>query len=102
MKIKTGDTVVVIAGKDKGVKGEVIKSIPKENKVIVKGVNIQTRHTKPRGAENPGGLVKSEGPIHVSNVLYYDSKSNKGSRIGYKIVNGKKQRYLKTTGEIIK
>ena len=70
MKIKTGDTVVVIAGKDKGVKGEVIKSIPKENKVIVKGVNIQTRHTKPRGAENPGGLVKSEGPIHVSNVLY--------------------------------
>ncbi len=102
MKIKTGDTVVVIAGKDKGVKGEVIKSIPKENKVIVKGVNIQTRHTKPRGAENPGGLVKSEGPIHVSNVLYYDSKSNKGSRIGYKIENGKKQRYLKTTGEIIK
>lgn len=102
MKIKTGDTVVVIAGKDKGVKGEVIKSIPKENKVVVKGVNIQTRHTKPRGAENPGGLVKSEGPIHVSNVLYYDSKSNKGSRIGYKIENGKKQRYLKTTGEIIK
>lgn len=102
MKIKTGDTVMVIAGKDKGVKGEVIKSIPKENKVIVKGVNIQTRHTKPRGAENPGGLVKSEGPIHVSNVLYYDSKSNKGSRIGYKIENGKKQRYLKTTGEIIK
>ena len=102
MKIKTGDTVVVIAGKDKKVKGEVIKSIPKENKVIVKGVNIQTRHTKPRGAENPGGLVKSEGPIHVSNVLYYDSKSNKGSRIGYKIENGKKQRYLKTTGEIIK
>ena len=93
---------MVIAGKDKGVKGEVIKSIPKENKVIVKGVNIQTRHTKPRGAENPGGLVKSEGPIHVSNVLYYDSKSNKGSRIGYKIENGKKQRYLKTTGEIIK
>ena len=102
MKIKTGDTVVVIAGKDKGVKGEVIKSIPKENKVVVKGVNIQTRHTKPRGAENPGGLVKSESPIHVSNVLYYDSKSNKGSRIGYKIENGKKQRYLKTTGEIIK
>ena len=102
MKIKTGDTVVVIAGKNKGVKGEVIKSIPKENKVIVKGVNIQTRHIKLRGAENPGGLVKSEGPIHVSNVLYYDSKSNKDSRIGYKIENGKKQRYLKTTGEIIK
>ena len=102
MKIKTGDTVVVIAGKDKGVKGEVIKSIPKENKVIVKGVNIQTRHTKPRGTENPERLIKSKRPIHVSNVLYYDSKSNKGSRIGYKIENGKKQRYLKTTGEIIK
>ena len=84
MKIKKDDTVIVLAGKDKGKTGKVLKALPKDNKVIVEGVNIQTKH--------------QEGPIDASNVMFYDTKAKKPSRVGYKIEDGKKIRVAKATG----
>lgn len=101
MRIKKGDTVEVIAGKDKGKKGKVLSCLPKLDRVIVEGVNIVTKHQKPRGPQNPGGITKSEAPIHVSNVMYYDTKTNKRSRIGYTFENGKKVRVIKSSGATI-
>lgn len=101
MKIKVGDTVKVIAGKDKGKTGEVKKCFPREERVIVEGVNIVTKHIKPRGPQSPGGITKTEAPIHVSNVMYFDSKAGKVSRLGYKVENGKKVRYAKEGGAVI-
>lgn len=102
MKIRKDDTVIVIAGKDKGKTGKVLRAFPKENKVIVAGVNIQTKHQKPMGPQKPGGLVKREGKIDVSNVMYYDSSLGKRSRIGYKFLeDGTKVRFRKSDGEVI-
>ena len=70
MRIKKGDTVEVISGKDKGKKGKVVRTLPKLDRVVVEGVNIVTKHEKPRGPQNPGGINKVEAPIHVSNVMY--------------------------------
>ncbi len=102
MRIKIGDTVKVIAGKDKGATGKVLKAFPKENKVIVEKVNIVTKHLKPKGPQNPGGIEKTEAPIHVSNVMYFDTKSGKATRIGYRIEDGKKIRFKKSDNESIK
>ena len=98
MKIKSGDTVIVIAGKDKGKTGKVVKTLPKENRVIVEGVNIQTKHKKARGPKDEAGLLKIEGSIDVSNVMYYDVKEKKPSRIGYVIDGDKKVRVSKKSG----
>ncbi|MDO5689659.1 MAG: 50S ribosomal protein L24 [Tissierellia bacterium] len=93
MHIKTGDTVIVQAGKSKGVKGKVLRIMPKDNKAIVEGANIQTKHTKPRGPQQPGGIVKSEGAIEVSNLMLFCSTCNAGRRSGVKFLdNGKKVR----------
>lgn len=101
MKIKKGDKVIVITGKDKGKTGEVTKAMPKENKVIVSGVNMVKRHQKPT-QENVGGIVSKEAPIHVSNVAIVDPKSGKASRIGTKILDdGRKVRVAKKSGEVI-
>ncbi len=101
MKIKKGDKVIVITGKDKGKTGEVTKAMPKENKVIVSGVNMVKRHQKPT-QENAGGIVSKEAPIHVSNVAIVDPKSGKASRIGTKILDdGRKVRVAKKSGEVI-
>ncbi|MDD6920137.1 MAG: 50S ribosomal protein L24 [Eubacteriales bacterium] len=100
MKIKKGDTVIVIAGKDKGKKGEVIKAMPKTNKVIVEGVNVQTKHqkqTRTAAAE----IKHQEGPIDVSNVMYYDSKAKAASRIGFEMDGDKKVRVAKKSGSKI-
>ncbi len=100
MKIKKDDTVVVITGKDKGKKGKVIKAMPKENRVIVEGVNMQTKHTKAtRNA--PAEIKHQEGPIDVSNVMYWDSKAKAPSRVGYVIEDGKKYRISKKSGNKI-
>lgn len=102
MKIKKNDTVIVVAGKDKGKTGKVMKTFPKDNKVVVEGVNIQTKHQKPMGPKKPGGLVKSEGKIDASNVMFYDSTTKKGVRLGYKFLDdGKKVRVRKSDGEVI-
>ncbi len=100
MKIKKDDTVVVISGKDKGKKGKVLKAMPKENRVIVEGVNVQTKHAKATRT-TPAEIKHQEGPIDVSNVMYWDSKAKAGTRIGYVIEDGKKFRISKKTGNKI-
>lgn len=102
MHVKSGDTVQVIAGKDKGKVGEVLKAIPKTSQVLVKGVNIRTRHVKPRQDGESGQIVTEEAPIHSSNVMLYSEKQKVASRVGYTFTeDGKKVRVLKKTGEVI-
>ena len=101
MKIKTDDTVVVITGKDKGKKGKVIKAIPKKNKVVVEGVNMQTKHAK--ATRTSASEIKHiEGPIDASNVMYFDKETKTATRIGHKIEDGKKVRVSRKTGKVIK
>ena len=100
MKIKKNDTVQVIAGKDKGKKGKVLAVYPDKNKVVVEGVNIQTKHAKAK-QNVPSEIRKQEGPVDVSNVMYYDSKAKAPTRIGYKVEDGKKKRVSKKTGQVI-
>lgn len=101
MKIKKGDKVVVLTGKDKGAKGEVIKAIPDEARVIVQGVNMVTRHNKPTQMA-AGGIEKKERSIHVSNVALVDPKKGEATRIGYKTLkDGKKVRVAKKSGETV-
>lgn len=102
MKIKRNDTVIVIAGKDKGKTGMVKKVFPKEQKVIVVGVNRVMKHVKPSQTDPQGGRKLVEMPIHVSNVAHIDPKDEKPTRIGFKIDSkGRKVRYAKRSGEII-
>jgi len=101
VRIKSGDTVVVISGKDKGKKGKVMQVFPKIEKVLVEGVNVATKHQKPSKDHPQGGIVKQEAAIHNSNVMPYDSKLGKGVRVSFKEVNGKKVRVSKKTGEQI-
>jgi large subunit ribosomal protein L24 len=100
MRIKKDDTVIVLTGKDKGKTGKVVKALPKDGKVIVEGVNIQTKHQKQTQKE-AAEIKHQEGAIEVSNVMYYDTKAKKPSRIGYKVENGKKVRVAKKTGAVI-
>ncbi len=101
LKIKKGDQVVVLTGRDKGAKGEVLKVIPTENRVLVKGVNVVTRHRKPSQISS-GGIDKMEKTIHVSNVALADPKSGDATRVGYKILkDGKKVRVAKKSGETV-
>ena len=101
MKIKKKDRVIVITGKDKGKVGEVIAVMPTENRVIVSGVNMMARHTKPSQANPSGGIVRKEAPINASNVAHIDPKENKPTRIGYKIVKDRKVRTARRSGEVI-
>jgi large subunit ribosomal protein L24 len=101
MKIKRGDTVVVISGRDKGRRGEVLRVLPTENRVIVQGVHIARRHTRP-AMGNPGGIVEKELTIHASNVAHLDPKSGQPTRVGYKILDdGSKVRVARRSGETI-
>lgn len=107
MKIKKGDKVQVITGAYKGTVAEVTKVFPKENKVIVEGVNIAKKHMKPTQANPEGGIIEKEMPIHVSNVMAYDEKAKKASRIRYEIKedkkgNKEKVRVYKKTGATVK
>ena len=99
MKIKKGDTVKVIAGKDVGAEGKVIALDRKNGKVLVEGVNMVKKHTKPSAANQNGGIVEKEAYIDASNVMYLHK--GKATRIGFKIENDKKVRFAKTTGEVI-
>jgi large subunit ribosomal protein L24 len=102
MHVKKGDTVQVISGSDKGKVGEIIRAIPKGSKVIVKGVNLKTKHVKPKEEGESGQIVTQEYPIHSSNVMHYSTKQKVASRIGYTVnKEGKKVRVLKKTGEIL-
>jgi len=100
-KIKKGDKVVVLSGKDKGKHGEVVRSIPKDSKVVVRGINVVTRHKKPSQTNPQGGLERSEAPIHISKVAIEDPKTGKPTRVGFRIEDGRKVRVAKRSGEKI-
>lgn len=101
LKIKKGDNVVVIAGRDKGRTGEVLRVIPAERRAIVQGVNMVKRHTKPQMGD-PGGIVEKELALHISNIAHVDPASGKPTRIGYRVLDdGRKVRVARRSGEVI-
>jgi large subunit ribosomal protein L24 len=100
-KIKKGDKVVVLAGRDKGKSGEVLRVVRADNRVVVQGINMVKRHTQARPGQ-PGGIVEKEGTIHVSNVAHIDPKSQQPTRVGYRFLeDGRKVRFAKRSGEIL-
>jgi large subunit ribosomal protein L24 len=100
-KIKKGDRVVILAGKDKGKTGEVIRAMPKDMKVVVSGVNVHARHRKPSQTSPQGGIERKEAPLHVSNVAIADPKSGAPTRVRFEERNGKKVRVAAKSGELI-
>ena len=100
-KIRKGDTVVILSGKDKGKTGEVIRSMPKESKVVVSGVNVAARHRKPSHVNPQGGIERKEAPMHVSKVAIADPKTGKATRVRFEDRNGKKVRIAVKSGELI-
>ena len=101
LKFKSGDRVIVITGRDKGKQGEIVAMMPKENRALVRGVNIVRRHQK-QSAQQEGGIVSKEGPIDLSNLAHEDPKDGKPTRVGFKLLDdGKKVRFAKRSGELI-
>ena len=100
-KIKKGDSVIVLTGKDKGRKGTVTKVMPTEGRVVVQGVNMVQRHTRPSQTNPNGGIVRKEASLHISNVAVADPSSGKPTRVGFKIEGDKKVRVAKKSGEVI-
>ena len=102
MKIRKGDTVKVISGNDNGKIGKVLKTFPEKNRIIVEGVNLVKRHTRPSQKNRKGGIVEKEDTVNVSNVMLFDTRSNAPTRVGYRLLNdGTKVRINKKSGEII-
>ena len=101
MFLKTGDKVRVIAGKDKGKEGTVKKTLASENRVIVEGVNVVKKHQKPSNVNPNGGIIDQEAPINASNVMLLDPSTNEPTRVGYQVVDGKKVRVTKKSGQQI-
>ena len=106
MNIRTDDTVVLIAGKDKGKTGRVLRTDPGKRRVYVEGLNMIKRHTRPRSVKDTqkaqsSGIIDQEGPIHISNVMLVDPTDNKPTRVGVRAENGKRQRYSKRSGKVI-
>ena len=102
INIRKGDTVYVNAGNDKGKTGKVLSVIPAKDRAIVEGINLVSKHTKPNAKQPQGGIIKQEAGIHISNLQLIDPKSGKPTRVGHKLVDGKKIRYAKKSGEEIK
>lgn len=101
-RIRKGDTVVVISGAAKGRRGEVLRVLPQVERAVVQGVNIVKRHTKPRGVSQPGGIVEQEASIHLSNLMLIDSKADKPTRVGFRVLDdGRKVRVAKATGNVV-
>jgi large subunit ribosomal protein L24 len=100
-KIKKGDRVVILAGRDKGREGAVLKVLPKEDRVLVEGLNIVHRHTRPSQADPQGGIKNKEAPLHVSNVALVDPKTGGPTRVGFRMEGDKKVRFAKKSGEVI-
>jgi large subunit ribosomal protein L24 len=98
LKVKKGDTAIVISGKEKGKEGKVLRVFPKENRVILEKVNMLTKHKKPRNQTTPGGIIKQEGPIDASDVMVKCPKCNKATRVGHDMKDGKKIRVCKKCG----
>ena len=101
-KIKKDDEVIVLTGRDRGKRGKVLRALPQEDRVIVEGVNMVKRHTKPSQADPQGGIKEKEAAIHVSNVALIDPKSNRPTRVGFKLLaDGRKVRVAKRSGEVL-
>ncbi|MFN6999015.1 MAG: 50S ribosomal protein L24 [Elioraea tepidiphila] len=101
-KIRKGDRVEVISGAHKGKRGEVLKVLPKDSRAVVQGVAMVKRHTKPSGMGQPGGIVEKEAPVHLSNLMLLDPKTDRPTRVGFRILDdGKKVRVAKASGEVI-
>jgi large subunit ribosomal protein L24 len=101
-RIRKGDTVVVIAGVSKGRRGEVLRMMPKADRAVVQGVAMATRHIKPRGVQEPGGVRQQEAAIHLSNLMLIDPRSEKPTKVGFRVLDdGRKVRVAKATGEVI-
>ena len=101
MKIKKGDTVIVISGKDRGKTGNVIRAFPKMGTIIVEGINMKKKHQRPTKKMQKGQILDIASPLDVSNVHVVDEKSGKGARVGYKMEGGKKRRFLKKSGAML-
>ncbi|KOP72256.1 50S ribosomal protein L24 [Cytobacillus solani] len=101
MHVKKGDKVMIISGKDKGKTGVILAAFPKQDRVLVEGVNIVKKHSKPSQVNPQGGIINQEAPIHVSNVMPVDPKSGEPTRVGYKTVDGKKVRVATKSGEVL-
>ncbi len=101
-RIRKGDRVQVITGTYKGQRGEVTQVLPADQRAVVQGINIATKHTKPRGMGQPGGIVRQEAPIHLSNLALIDPKTDKRTRVGFRVLdNGTKVRVARATGNLI-
>ena len=105
-RIRKGDRVVVITGADKGKRGEVLQVLPKDNRAVVQGVNLAKRHQKPSGMGQPGGIIEKEATIHLSNVMLIDPKTDKPTKVGFRVLDdgkggGRKVRVNRGTGDVI-
>ena len=101
LRVKKGDEVIVLTGRERGKKGSVLKVMPKDQRLLVQGVNMVKRHTRP-SQTNPGGIIEKEGSLHVSNVAHVDPKTSEPTRVGYRFLDdGRKVRFAKRSGEII-
>jgi large subunit ribosomal protein L24 len=100
-KIKKGDRVIVLTGRDKGRQGDVLKVLPKESRVLVQGLNLVQRHTRPTQTDPNGGIKSKEAALHISNVALVDPKSGGATRVGFRFEDGKKVRYAKKSGEVV-
>ena len=101
-RIRKGDQVLVISGASKGRRGEVLRVIPKDERAVVQGVNMMTKHAKPKGMGQPGGVVQIEAPLHLSNLKLVDPKTGTASKVGFRVLeDGRKVRVAKATGNLI-
>ena len=101
-RIRKGDRVQVISGVEKGKRGEVVRVLPKENRAVVQGVRLAVRHQKPRGVNQPGGIIEQEAPIHLAKLALIDPKTDRPTRVGFRLAaDGRKERFAKRSGEAI-
>ena len=101
-RIRKGDTVVVISGAEKGRRGEVLRVFPRVERALVQGVRVATKHVKPKGMAQPGGIVEEEAAIHLSNLMLIDPKSENPTKVGFRVLDdGRKVRVAKATGDVI-
>lgn len=101
LKIKSGDTVKVIAGDHKGAEGKVLRVLREKNKAVVEGVNMVSKHTKPSAKNPQGGIVKKEAPIHISNIALVDAKTKSATKVGFKVEGDKKVRFSKKSNQVL-
>ena len=101
MKLKKGDKVLVLSGVDKGRQGRILQALPDKDRVLVEGVNVIKRHTKPRGQGQTGGIIEKEAPVHVSKVAFVDPTKGKKSKLGTQVVDGRRVRVAKGSNEVV-